>query len=225
METIVWNLAVEAKRKGYEVYILANVPSSFVKDAIKVIGEPKYRVPKAFYGLRFYLTATKNKLRFLNFLDLRRKITVLYQPRLLQQLLKSGKPDLIRIHALPRLATLSAKVVQLTTPIVIWDHGFRHRIKSKMDEAAVQQCVYSTNYLFSISDCSLKNLRKLGLDYKGKAVVGYSGAQDLDRFPLLDREESKWRLNLRKKTVLFVGREARRKGLNILLKAFHVSDW
>jgi len=219
--THAWELATQAVKRGYEVYILANTTSSFTRDDVKVICQPqRNKLLKAFYGIRFWLTVNKNRVDSLNFFNFKEKIGVLYGACVLQEVVSSVKPDLIHIHSLHNRQTLSLKLLQNSIPIVITDHGFWQGIHTKRDITKIKKTAGEADYIICVSNFSNRQLEnyKIAPLIKKKVIHNFIS---VNKIPLLDREKVKEELGLTDKKVVFfsgVVEPVKRKGLDILLK-------
>lgn len=229
--THAWELAVQARKKGYDVYILANTASSFVKDGVKVISPSvKNKLLRAFCGLKFWLSLDKDKINFLNFLGFREKLgafyRVFYRAYCLRQILESVKPDLIHVHSLHNWYNLSLKMIQAPIPVVITDHGAFWGINEKKDLMTVSASLSIASRVICVSRQVKERLEQLGLNYKTKPVIIYNPIS-IDKLPLLNREELRKPWSENKKIVFFSGiyEPIRRKGLDVLLRAFSVDDY
>ena len=123
--THAWQLAIQARKRGYEVYMLANTTSSFNKNGVNVIASPqRNKLSKIFHAIKIWPFIDKSKFNDINFLSFKKKISVLYDACLLQKILNAVKPDLIHIHSLHNIQSLTLRLLQNSIPLVITDHGF-----------------------------------------------------------------------------------------------------
>lgn len=229
-----WQLATEAYKRGYEVYILAKT-SSFTKNGIKVISPPqRNKLLKGFYGVRFWLTLNKNKIDCLNFLSLKEKADVLYKAYLLQAIMNSVKPDLVHVHSLLNMDVLSLGISKNCPPIVVTDHGigvvYNHETFSEFDiedknhlQKKLREASKIISHIICVSDFSKDQLLKSFDFYDNKKIKVILNPVDIDRLPLLSKKRNKRELGLGDKRVVFfsgVHNPIKKKGLDILLKAF-----
>lgn len=239
--TYTWELATQAHRKGYDVHILANTASSFVRDGIRIISlPPRNKLLKALYGLRFLLTANKNRMVFLNFLSFKRA-RALYSAYSLKKTIERVKPDLIHIQSLTDTHALILTFLKNCPPTVITDHGigvyFMHANvarkifgikKMSQLEETVKETVKTANFIITVSDFAKQQLKEqinLPSSLKIKAVLN---PLDVNKFPLLSKKETKEELGLVGKKVVFfsgVHEPIKKKGLDILLQAFGADDY
>jgi len=216
--THAWQLATQAFKRGYDVYILANSSSSFTKDGVKVLNSPKKnKLLKVFCSLKFWFSINKSELKKLSFLSFLKKI------------LNSIKPDLIHIHSLYNIITLSFNIIQSPTPLIITNNEFYYKNRGeKKKDIAIANCALSiANYIICISKYAKNLLEKSGLNYQGKLKV-INIPIDSSKLPLLEKKEIKKKKGLaKKKIILFIGvyRPIEKKGLDILLKAFCISPY
>ncbi len=239
--TYTWELATQTHRNGYDVYILANTASSFIRDGIKIISlPPRNKLLKAFYGVRSLLTANKNKMGFLNFLSFKRAHR-LYSVYSLKKIIDRVKPDLIHIHSLTDTRALISAFLENCPPVVVTDHGigvyFMHtnvarkifgiRNMSELKEK-VNETVKTVNFIITVSDFAKQQLKEqfnLPSSLKIKAVLN---PLDVNKLPLLNKKDTKEELGLvGKKMVFFSGvhEPIKKKGLDILLQAFGVDSY
>jgi glycosyltransferase involved in cell wall biosynthesis len=220
--THLWELATQARRKAYDVYILANA-TSFTQDGIKVIGlPPKNKLLKAFYGVKFWLTLDKTKINFLNFIGFKEKLGMLYRA----YCLKSIKPDLIHVHSLHNSDNLVLKILQPSIPVVITDHGAFWGIKEEKDLVRVGTALSVASSVICVSQYVKKRLEQLNLKYRKKLSVIHNPI-NVNRLPLLNREglrRYKWG---KKKIVFFSGvtEPIRRKRLDLLLRTLAADNY
>lgn len=223
-----WQLATEAYKRGYEVYILANTTSSFTKNGVRVMGPPqKNKLVKAFYGVRFWLTLQKNKIDSLDFLSFKEKVGVLYGAYFLQEIVNSVKPDLVHIHSLHNTQTLSFKLLQNSIPLVITDHGFWQGIHRKKDSEKIRETANKADYIICPSNFSKEQMENYEIAPLVKKKVIHHPF-DITKMPLLNKRKIKEELGLKnKKVILFSGvsEPVKRKGLDILLKAIAINSY
>jgi len=230
-----WQLATEAYKRGYEVYILANIASSFTKNGIKVISSPqRNKSLKALHGVRFWLTLNRNKVISLDFLSFKEKARVLYRAYFLQKTVNSVKPDLIHIHSLANMDVLSLGILKDCPSIVVTDHGIgvvynyetfkefdikdRNHLQKKLREAS-----RIASHIICVSDFSKDQLLRSFDFSNNKKIRAIPNPVDIDKLPLLSKKRNKRELGLGdKRVVLFSGvhNPMKKKGLDILLKAF-----
>lgn len=221
-----WQLATQAYKRGYKVYILANTASSFTKNGIKVISPPqRNKLLKAVYGVKFWLTVNKNKIHSLNFFNFKEKIGVLYGAYLLQKTINLVKPNLIHIHSLHNSQTLSLKLLQNSIPLVITDHGSWQGIRTKTSLARIRKTASEADYIICPSNFSKEQMENYGIAPLVKKEVIHH-PQDINKIALLDKRKIKEELGLKdKKVILFSGvsEPLKRKGLDILLRAMAIN--
>lgn len=233
-----WELATQAFKRGYDVYVLAeNATASFTKDGIKVISPPHgNKLVKAFYGVRSYLV-NRNKLEELNFLTLKERVVMCYIAHRLKRVLKVINPDLIHVHSLVNTASLSLSIAQSRVPLVISDHGIgvyefgmRKIYKCKTFDylrRKVRETSKRADYIISVSEFSKDQLLASHMidNPRIKAILN---PLNIDKLPMLNRRQVKQELGLSdKKIILFSGvsEPIKKKKLDILLKSLAIDDY
>ena len=236
--THAWQLAMEAHKKGYEVYMLAGTTSSFTKDGVRVIGPfQKNRLLRALHAIKFWvfnLNCFISGFLRLNFLNFKEKIKVLYGASFLQEIIESIKPDLIHVHSFLKKTPLSLSVLKNCPPIVITDHGIGVTYEYGLQDLfkiknityfskIVKEIAKKANYVITVSEFEkhllIKNFN-LPDSIKIKTIV--------NPFVLNSKIFSKVKIKAelgfsnKKKIVFFAGASyaIKKKGLDILLKAF-----
>lgn len=237
--THAWQLAVHSYKRGYEVYILANTTSSFAKDGIKVICLPqKNKLLKAFYGLISYLII-RDKIKSSNFLSVKERIGLFYRAWVLKDVLRNIKPDIIHVHSLANMDTLSLSILKNHPPIIITDHGIgvvynyetfkEFDIKEKNNlQKKLREASKIAGYIISVSDFSKDQLLKLFHFSDNEKIKAILNPVDVNKLPLLNKEEVKQGLGFGNKKVVFfsgVHNPIKKKRLDILLKAFNSNDY
>jgi len=223
--THLWELATHAHENGYDVYILANTTSSFTKDGIEVISLRENRLLAAFKGLKFWLTIDKTRVNFLNFLDFKEKLGILYRAYRLQQILESVKPDLIHVHSLHNGGNLALRILRPSIPVFITDHGAFGGIDEKKDLVRVSSALNIASYVICVSQYVKDRLEQLGLNYPKNTII--HNPININKFPLLNREELRDLRRDEKKIVFFSGvyMPLRKKRLDLLLRAFSTNTY
>jgi len=126
-----WELTTQASMRGYDVYVLAEdavfSPSKLVIeniDNVKTIIPPR-RPIKALRAVKFWSTSKRLKLntKFLDLLDLKEKLFILYLADVLKGIMDLIKPDLIHVHSLLHSSNLALRNIDPPIPIIITDHG------------------------------------------------------------------------------------------------------
>lgn len=238
--THAWQLATQAYKRGYDVYILANTSSSFMKDGVKVLNpSKKNKLLKAFCSLKFWLSINKSELNKLNFLSFKEKVSVLYGGYLLQEIINFIKPNIIHIHSLCNLQTLSLKLLHNSIPLIITDHGIgvvynyetfkefdikdKNKLQKKLREASK-----TATYIISVSDFSKDQSLKVFHFFDDMKIKTILNPVDVAKLQLLNKKEIKEDLCFGNKKVVFfsgVHNPIKKKGLDILLKAFDSNDY
>lgn len=234
-----WELATQAYKNGYEVYVCTNTSSSFTKDGVRVISLLSgSKLTRVAYSLKSYFTNRK-KVKHLNFLTLREKVGIFYRAYLLKHILKSIKPDLIHVLHILDNVIFSLGAIENCPPIVVTEYGVgllheygmhkmfgvreRGFLLSRVEEALGRaNCVISASHF---SKLSLLNTFRLPSRVKVKAILI---PINVDKVPLLNREEEKKKMRLgNKKIIAFCGTHLpiERKGLDILLRTFDRDDY
>ena len=228
--THLWELATYARKNGYDVYILANTSSSFIKDGIKIMGSlQSNKFLNAFKSFKIGLTLDKSRTEFLKFLSFKERLAVLSMAYHLKQILETIKPNLIHVHSLHNDYNLALKILQPSIPVIITDHGAFWGIKKKKDMIKVKNALSIASSVICVSLYVKKRLeqlmRTLNLNYGTKLYVIHNPI-DVSKMPLLNREELRKSWG-RKKIVFFSGvhEPIRKKGLDLLLKAFSVNNY
>lgn len=237
--THAWQLATHAAKRGYKVHILANTAQSLRVDGVEVISLPqKNKMLKAFYGLISYLII-RSKIKSLTFLSFNEKIGLFYKMQILKHILKTIKPDLIHVHSLANMDTLSLSILKNCPPIVITDHGIgvvynyetfkefdikdKNKLQKKLREASK-----TANYIISVSDFSKDQLLKVFHFFDDMKIKTILNPVDVAKLQLLNKKEIKEDLCFGNKKVVFfsgVHNPIKKKGLDILLKAFDSNDY
>ena len=184
---------------------------------------------KAFTGLKFWLTLNRSRTDFLRFLSFKERLVVIYSAHYLKQILETIKPDLIHVHSLHNNYNLALKILRPSIPIIITDHGAFWGIKKEKDLIRVKNALSIVSSVICISlnvKMRLEQLiHTLNLNYGADLYVIHNPV-NVDKMPLLNREElrKKWG---KKKIVFFLGvtEPIRRKRLDLLLRAFSVSNY
>jgi len=234
-----WQLATQSAKRGYEVYILANTSTSFTRDGVKVICPPRRnKLLKAFYGLISYLV-NRGKIESLNFLGLKERIGLFYRAQVLKDVLSSIKPDVIHVHSLANMNTLSLSILKNCPPIVVTDHGIgvvydyesfkefdikdKNKVQKKLREASK-----TASYIISVSDFSKAQLLKVFHFPDNIRIKAILNPVDVAKLQLLNKERVKENLCFGNKKIVFfsgVHNPIKKKGLDILLKAFDSNDY
>lgn len=228
--TFCWELATQARKNGYEVYILTNTSSSFTKNGIQLISlSLGNRFRNMLDALNLYIRSFK-EVQHLNFKE---KLNVFYTASLIKEPLKHIRPDLIHVMHILDPVNLSLGVLNDCPPVIVSEHGtallyeydlydnygfatkedFLRRVKASLRKA---------NYIISQSEFSKYSFLKEFSLPKSLRVKSILCPINADKMPLLDKEEEKIKLGLgNKKVILFCGAHlpVKRKGLDILLKA------
>ena len=226
-----WQLATQAHKRGYDVYVLANTASSFIKEGVKVISQSqrqRSKLSKAFYTLKFWLIANKNILNSLNFLSLKQKVSVLYGACLLKEVIRLVNPHLIHIHSLHNVQTLSLKLLKKSAPLIITHYESYSCAKRGKTIAILNSTVSMADYLICCTEYNKDKLKELGIKYSKNSKIIHIPV-DTGKVPLLEKEEIRHELGFdnKKKVVLFSGvyKPIKKKGLDILLRAFCVNRY
>ncbi|MCD6232860.1 glycosyltransferase family 4 protein [bacterium] len=227
-----WELATQAQEKGYDVYILTNVNSSFTKNGIKIICWPKLnKLLRGFYGEIFCLL-NKKQIDSLDFLDIKEKINISYKAFFLKKILQEVRPNLIHVLHILDDVNFSLSILENRPPLVVTEHGVALLYKYKMHKMygirdkrlllkRVEGVLKRANYIISVSQfskSSLLNTFRFPSHAKIKSILNPINA---NKIPLLNRKEKKQELGLRnKKVILFCGTHLpiKRKRLDIFLK-------
>lgn len=212
--SLCWGMASQAGKHGYEVYICANVGSSYHKDGVNIINMPsKTRWIRGAYALLSYITR-KKVLKNLDFLSWRQKVEVLYKAHLLTGLVNSIKPDLIHVLRTLENAIFSLATVENCPPIMVTDHGIGLIYECNLHELyevarkdlllkRMQRLLEVVNCVISVSQFPrLLLLKALQLPSHPKLKV-FLNPINTEKWPLIDREEAKTALGLGGKKVIF----------------------
>lgn len=244
IETHCWQLATQAYKSGYEVYILTYGASSFKKETNGVniisISQNKFTFPlKVFYAIKNWSVIDVENHNYFSFLSLRDKLIVLYCAYILEKIISTTKPDIIHIHSLLNMNILSLGILKSPSPIVVTDHGigvvYNYGTFEKFDISdkdyllrKMTEGIKIASYVISVSNFAKKHLLKF-LDYFGdKKLTAILNPIDITSLPILDKEELKHELGLGNKKVVFfsgVHNPVKKKGLDILLWAFDSNDY
>ena len=247
--THLWELATQASMRGYDVYVLADdavfSPSKLVIrniDNVKTIIPPRRSI-KALRAVKFWSTSKRLKLniKFLDFLDLKEKLSVLYLADVLREITDLIKPDLIHVHSLLHLSNLALRIIDPSIPIIITDHGAYWGVKKQRAGLLKLGLALSITGLRRVI-CVSNHVREKLLSFypvlskhfptliSPDNIIVVHNPIDTAKFPILDPErlkELKGKIGGNKKTVFFsaVTDPIRRKRLDLLLKAFMVNDY
>jgi len=237
--TYSWELATTACKNEYDVYILTDVPNSFEKDAIKVIRwSLKNKLEKIFYAIIMYII-NRNKIKELNFLSGKEKLKILYKSHLLKKILKSIRPDFIHILHILDDAIFSLSILKEHPPIIASEYGtallyeqeifklygfkkrdsFYKKVRKALDKI---DCVISCSYFSKLA--LLREFNPIP-NIKVKAILNPINP---NKIQLVNKNKAKNILGLGdKKIVTFCGVHfpIKRKGLDILLKAFAINSY
>ena len=223
-----WQLAVNARKRGYEVYILTDGSRSFIREEVKIIGAgAENRALRIVTGLLFWLTVDKKKFHELGFLNIKDKFGVAHRAWILRKILYSVRPDIIHVHSLHNNYSLSLKLIGRNLPLVITNYEFYPGDGNQGDIKIADQVLGFADYLVCISKYTRERLAEFGLNYQGKVKVIHIPIES-DRLPLLKKEKVRQELGWGdKKTVFFAGayEPIKKKGLDILLKAFSTNRY
>jgi glycosyltransferase involved in cell wall biosynthesis len=247
--THLWELATQASMRGYDVYVLADdavlFPSKLVIgniDNVKIIIPPRRSV-KVLRAVRFWLTSKRLKLnsKFLDFLDLKEKLSVLYLADVLREIIHLIKPDLIHVHSLLHLSNLALRIIDPPIPIIITDHGAYWGVRKQragllklglaLSITELRRVICVSNHVREklLSFCPVLSKHFPTLISPDNIIVVHNPI-DTAKFSILDPErlkELKGKIGGNKKTVFFsaVTDPIRRKRLDLLLKAFMANDY
>jgi len=247
--THLWELATQASMRGYDVYVLADdAVFSSSKLVIRNIDNVKTIIPhrrpiKALRAVKFWSTSKRLKLntKFLDFLDLKEKLHILYLADVLREITDLIKPDLIHVHLLSHYSNLALKIIDPHIPIIITDHGAYWWVMKQRANLLKLGLALSVTELRRVI-CVSNHVREKLLSFypvlskhfptliSPDNIIVVNNPIDTAKFPILDPErlkELKGKIGGNKKTVLFcaVTDPIRRKRLDLLLKAFMVNDY
>ena len=229
-------LAKEANKKSYKVYILAATSQkSFNKNGVKILAFPKVSITKLLLGLKFFIINNHNVN--LDFLSLKQKLWMYYQAIILKEILEKVKPDLIHVLQILDNVNLSLGILKKHPPIVVSDHGSgllyesnMHRIygsKTKKDfYNKVNLIAKKVNLIISGSNFSGKKIQLFKI--KKNKVTSITYPTDTKDLPLINKVKIKKELRISgKKVILFVGvhEPIRRKRLDLLLETIAQNDY
>lgn len=233
--THAWQLAIQARKRGDEVYMLANTISSFNKNGVNVIASPqRNKLSKIFHAIKIWPFIDKSKFNDINFLSFKKKISVLYGACLLQKILNSVKPDLIHIHSLHNIQSLTLRLLQNSIPLVITDHGFwqgfRNSSKYKYEYILkkVQTTANLADCIICVSKFSKIQMDKNEIGQTKKRVV-INNPIFPEGLPLINKQKARDEMGLpENKKILFfngVSEPVQRKRLDLILKGILANDW
>jgi len=218
-----WELANNARRNRYNVFVLGHRSPSFSAGEVTIIDPGRRtRAAKLLGGLEFLFTAGRQKTEWLADLSLKDRIGSAFRARMLQRILASIRPDIIHVHSLHNLHTLGLRLLPNSVPVVITNHEFYPPRPSDSDATIARKALSRADYLICTSEYTLNRLRDFGLSFEGKTKVIHNPLHP-ERIPLIPKKTAKRKLGWeKKKTVLFVGgyKPVEKKGLDILLRAF-----
>jgi len=229
-----WELAQEAFKRGYEVYIVPDGSSLFkIEDHALVrlpVLRPSRLISKYFSACKAYFTYGK-KLKTLTFLSLRERVYICYLAYQLERTIQLLKPDLIHVLHILDGANFALSCVESCPPRIVTEHGVgllyqyeMHKLygvtgKARLFER-VTESARRAQYIVSVSEFSRTSfLDAFGLPEHSniKAILNPIYP---DKVSLLDKNDTKELLGLQRKSVLLfcgVSLPIQRKRLDILL--------
>lgn len=221
--THLWDLANQACKHGYDVYILANTAHSFTRNGIKIVSvPPENMTQKAFKAIKMLEDIGKSRVAFLNFLSVRERLYVLYRAYYLRKVLEGVKPDIIHIHSLHNYDILALKILDPPTPIIVTDHGAFMGVKTEKDLNKVRTALTTADSVIFVSNYCKEKLKELGAGIPKKSFVIHN---PINPPPAIKGEKAHVKQG---RSVIFfsaVTEPIKRKGLNILLKAFAIDSY
>lgn len=230
-----WQLAKEAAKKGYKVYILANTKCSFRKNEINIIStSQKPKIVKLLVAIfqYFYYQLIAKKFRNLTFLKFKDRLKVAYLQIFLKKILNDVKLDLIHVHHLNDPYIFASKIVQNDIPIVVTASSFWHgRDWAENYDYNLEKIRCAANvadYIIYISNFTKKQMERFNIGLKQKKLLIYHPVP-VEKIPFINNEKARNELELpiNKKLIFFNGisESVSRKGLDILLKSISKSPW
>ncbi len=230
-----WQLAKEAAKKGYEVYILANTKCSFRKNEINIIStSQKPKIVKLLIAIfwYFYSQLITKKFRNLSFLKFKDRLKVAYLQVFLKKTLNDVKPDLVHVHHFQDQFIFAFKIAQNDVPLVVTDHAFWHEFgRTKNYEYSLEKKRCAANlvdYIIYISKFSKKQMKIFNIGLNQKKVLIYNPVS-VEKIPFINKETARNELELpiNKKLIFFNGisESISRKRLDLLLKSISESVW
>ena len=240
--TYCWELAQEAFKKGYEVYIMPSGNSLLKIEDHVLVHLPIFHSTRKLYkylrACKAYLTYEK-KLKSLIFLSFREKVRTSYLAYRLDRVVQLVKPDLIHVLHILDVANFALGCIDSSPPIIVTEHGVgllyqyeMHKLygartraqlfKRVMESARRAQCIVSVSEFSKASFLDVFGVPEHG---NIKAILNPINP---DKVPLLDKAEAKKLLGLEEKPVLLfcgVHLPIQRKGLDILLTAISKDEY
>lgn len=236
-----WELALEARRNGYEAHIWSNSRESSEISGVHVIGTSSSYLSKALKASMALLYSHVHKRALLAFhvLEPRELGQLFYRAALLKHLVETIRPHVIHIHSLLESTIYAGLLVDNLPPLVVTDHGIGVVYRSSFDEKAwrisktrlatrISYALKLAQYIVAVSEFAKEALLA---DFSASAntkVTVVLNPISSEKWPLLERDVLKSELGLTgKKTVVFSGVHLpfEKKGLDLLLQAVANDEW
>jgi glycosyltransferase involved in cell wall biosynthesis len=236
-----WELALEARRNGYEVYIWGNSRVSSDVSGVHVIGTCSSYLSKALKASMalLYLHVDKQALLAFRILEPRELCQLFYRAAMLKHLVETIRPHVIHIHSLLENTIYASLFVDNLPPLVVSDHGIGVVYRSSFDEKAwrisktrlatrISHALKLAQYIVAVSEFAKEALLADFSVSANTKVTGILNPISSEKWPLLERHILKSELGLTgKKTVVFSGVHLpfEKKGLDLLLQAVANDEW
>jgi len=238
--TYCWELADQASKCGYHVYVLTEVTTRSHEYQFEVLEWPRHsKLKKAFLGIHA-IVRTESRLHNREFTSLRDRLNIYYKFHILQHVVRTVKPDVIHVLHILDPVVFSLSLLKERPPVVVTDHGIGvvfegglHReygFTKNEHSQQVREAVKSSQCVVCVSEFSKSALlRKCGISvYDSLKVRAILNPIDVWKWPLLDREYLKREMGLAgKPTIIFSGVHLpiKKKGLDLLLQAVATDEW
>ena len=237
--TYCWELAHQANKNGYNVYIWSDAAYSFNDEDISIISwNFNNKLKLFFFGVIYYLMSIKI-LKKLEFLTFKQKIIIAYRAYLLKDLIKIVNPDIIHVLHLLDNINFSLFCLRSPPPVVVTEHAvglvYEYQFCNKYDlrnnqgsRSLINAVLKKTDCIISVSKFSQKSFLK-NFSIPNNLITKYIlNPIDISKLPILNKNDEKKKLGLdKKKVVAFIGVHLpiERKGLDILLETFLIDDY
>jgi len=236
-----WDLALQARKKGYDVYILGNSSVSGEMNGIHVMENNVnnlFGVLKAIKVLRYW-RKYKYIFSIIHLFKPKELLSLFYIGVSLDDFAKTIRPNVIHIHSLLECSIYSGLFVDNLAPIVVTDHGIGVVCNNNFDESVwsitwarlterISRAVNLVQYIIVVSEFAKESLLSTFSINDKTMVSAILNPIDSEKWPMLEREKLKKELDLTgKKTLIFSGVHLpfEKKGLDILMEAVAYDEW
>jgi glycosyltransferase involved in cell wall biosynthesis len=161
-----WDLARKAAAGGHEVAYLAPTQArrSYVREGVRVIGQPHRKWRKAWDGWRLGLKMGRREREAAEPYRGRTRMAVLGRALHLRRTVGLLKPDCVHLQAIEDGAPLSLLLQGHPVPAVATDHGYWHSVASDVDFDRGKAGLGRLNRLVAVSAFARDRAVRDGLD-------------------------------------------------------------